>query len=69
MKQISVFFSALIIIILGISNAWALPNCPSSGYFHNCFGTYIGTMEINTRGMAKMDKTDGQGTYTWTNGE
>ena len=22
------------------SQSWALPDCPSSGYFHNCFGQY-----------------------------
>ena len=68
MKQISVFFSAVIIIILGISNAWALPNCPSSGYFHNCFGTYIWADGDKYVGEFKNGKKDGQGTYTWTNG-
>ena len=68
MKQISVFFSAVIIIILGISNAWALPNCPSTGYFHNCFGTYIWADGDKYIGEFKNGKKDGQGTYTWTNG-
>ena len=69
MKQISVFFSALIIIILGISNAWALPNCPSSGYFHNCFGTYTWANGNKYVGEWQNNKRNGQGTYTWANGD
>ena len=69
MKQISVIFSALVIIILGISNAWALPNCPSSGYFHNCFGTYTWESGNKYVGEWQNNKRNGQGTYTWANGD
>ena len=69
MKQISIFFSALIIFVLGISNAWALPNCPSSGYFHNCFGTYTWDDGAKYVGEWQNDKSHGQGTHTWANGD
>ena len=65
MKHISVFFSAIVIIILGISNASALPNCPSSGYFHNCFGLFKYDNGDKYVGEWQNDKSHGQGTYTW----
>ena len=45
-----------------------LRDCPSSGYFHNCFGTY--TFESGNKyvGEWKDGKQDGQGTYTYTDG-
>jgi hypothetical protein len=56
------------------SQSWALPDCPSSGYFDNCFGTY--TMGPNSAfagdkyvGEWKDDKIHGQGTYTYANGD
>ncbi|MDC0604601.1 trypsin-like peptidase domain-containing protein [Amylibacter sp.] len=69
MKHISVFFSALIILILGISNAWALPNCPSSGDFHNCFGTYTWANGNKYIGEWQNNKRNGQGINTWADGE
>jgi hypothetical protein len=69
MKQIYIFFSALIILVLDISNAWALPNCPSSGYFHNCFGTYTWDDGAKYVGEWQNNKSHGQGTYTWADGE
>jgi len=69
MKHISVFFSALIILILGISNAWALPNCPSSGDFHNCFGTYTWANGNKYVGEWQNNKRNGQGINTWADGE
>ena len=47
-----------------------LPPCPSSGYFHNCFGTYTwdDTGEIYA-GEWKDDKRHGQGTFIWADGE
>jgi len=69
MKHFFVFFSALIILILGISNAWALPNCPSSGDFHNCFGTYTWSNGNKYVGEWQNNKRNGQGINTWADGE
>ncbi len=46
------------------SISWALPECPSSGYFHNCFGTYIWDNGDKYVGEWKNDKKHGQGTFT-----
>ena len=46
-----------------------LPSCPSSGYFHNCFGTYTWDDGAKYIGEWQNDKTHGQGTQTWVSGE
>ena len=46
-----------------------LPPCPSSGYFHNCFGTYTYADGRKYVGEFKDDKFFGQGTYTYANGD
>jgi len=69
MKQISIFFSALIIFVLGISNAWALPNCSSTGNFLNCFGTYTWDDGAKYVGEWQNNQSHGQGTQTWANGD
>ena len=46
-----------------------LPNCPSSGYFHNCFGTYTWENGNKYVGEWQNDKRNGQGNNTWANGE
>jgi hypothetical protein len=46
-----------------------LPNCPSSGYFHNCYGTYEWPSGDKYIGKWQNDKKHGQGTYTFSNGE
>ncbi len=52
------------------SQSWALPNCPSSGYFHNCFGTYTWAKSGNKYvGEFKNGTRHGQGTLTYTDGE
>ena len=45
-----------------------LPACPSSGYFHNCFGTFTQSNGDKYVGEVKDDKRNGQGTYTFANG-
>ncbi|MDB4046453.1 trypsin-like peptidase domain-containing protein, partial [Amylibacter sp.] len=45
-----------------------LPSCPSSGYFHNCFGTHTWDDGGKYIGEWQNDKTHGQGTYTWASG-
>ena len=46
-----------------------LPPCPSSGYFHNCFGTYSWYDGDKYVGEWKDDKKNGQGTYTSAGGD
>ena len=65
MKQLTTLISALFFLTLGVSNAWALPACPSSGYFHNCYGTYDWDNGDEYLGDWQNDKRHGQGTYTY----
>ena len=46
-----------------------LPACPSSGYFHNCFGTYTYFNQGKYVGEFKDDKRNGEGTFTYASGE
>jgi hypothetical protein len=50
---------------VGIVIASDLPDCPSSGYFHNCFGTY--TYEDGSKYVGEWmhDERHGQGTLTY----
>ena len=50
------------------SQSWALPNCPSSGYFHNCFGTYTWDDGDKYVGEWKDNKKNGQGTLFHSSG-
>ena len=68
MKHISVFFSAIVIIILGISNASALPSCHLLGFLHNCIGTFTYTDGNKYVGEWQNSQANGQGTYTWADG-
>jgi len=45
-----------------------LPSCPSSGVFHNCFGTYTFEGGQKYIGEWKDDKTNGQGIRTYPSG-
>jgi hypothetical protein len=45
-----------------------LPACPSSGYFHNCFGTTTFPSGNKHVGEYKDDQRNGQGTFTYANG-
>ncbi|MFL2813150.1 MAG: hypothetical protein ACJ0BU_00115 [Candidatus Puniceispirillales bacterium] len=47
------------------SQSRALPDCPSSGYKHNCFGTYTYSNGDKYVGEWKDDKRNGQGTYIY----
>ena len=53
---------------VGIVIASDLRDCPSSGYFHNCFGTYTWADGEQYVGEWKDDKANGQGAYTFANG-
>ena len=46
-----------------------LPACPSSGYFHNCFGTWTFENGQKYVGEFKHNKRHGQGTFTKVNGD
>ena len=46
-----------------------LSDCPSSGYFNNCFGTYTWADGEQYVGEWKYNKRTGQGTYTYAGGE
>jgi len=65
MKQLTTLISAFFFLVIGVSNVWALPACPSSGYFHNCYGTYVWDDGDKYVGEYKDNKRNGQGTYTW----
>ena len=47
----------------------ALPPCPSSGVFHNCFGAFTFDDGDKYVGEWKEDQMHGHGIYTWANGE
>jgi hypothetical protein len=60
-----------IAFVLMVGSAYAqskLPACPSSGYFHNCFGTHTLASGSKYVGEYKDGKPDGQGTATLANG-
>ena len=71
MKNLSLKICLVIAVLLArLVGAIAsdLPPCPSSGYFHNCFGTYTFANGDKYVGEHKDNKADGQGTYTFANG-
>ena len=45
-----------------------LPPCPSSGVFHNCFGTWTSEDGDKYVGEFKDGNRHGQGTHTYTDG-
>jgi TonB family protein len=47
----------------------ALPPCPTSGYFDNCFGTQTFASGNKYVGEIKDGKFHGQGTFTYANGD
>ena len=61
-----------LLIVLMIGSAYAqsnLPACPSSGYFHNCYGAYTAVNGDKYVGEYKDGKRNGQGTSTTANGD
>ena len=67
MKRLTTLISALFFLLIGISHAWALPACPSSGYFHNCYGIYDFDNGDKYVGEWQNGKRD-QGTFTFADG-
>ena len=61
----------ILLCLLGWGSSYAqsnLPPCPTSGYFHNCFGTSTYANGAKYVGEYKDDKRNGQGTYTFPDG-
>ena len=57
--------------LLGWGNVYAqsnLPRCPTSGYFHNCFGTFTDVNGSKYVGEWKNDNFNGKGTETLADG-
>ena len=59
----------LLASLLVVGNVYALPPCPSSGVFHNCFGTLTWGSGEKYVGEWQDGKMHGQGTYTWDGGK
>ena len=65
-------FLLRLLFVLMMGSAYAqsnLPACPSSGYFHNCFGTNTFANGNKYVGEFKDGKQNGQGTYTFASGD
>ena len=58
---------ALLMVGVGAFGQSKLPACPSSGYFHNCFGTAVNNSKKYV-GEFQDGKRNGQGTYTDSTG-
>ena len=58
-----------LLILFYAGNAAALPDCPSSGYFDNCYGAYEWDNGDNYIGEWRDDKVNGQGAYYYANGD
>ena len=63
------FAIATLFATFGVGLASDLPPCPSSGYFHNCFGTYSWDDGDKYTGEWRDDEKNGQGTYTYASGD
>ena len=60
----------LIVLMMGSAYSQSnLPACPTSGYFHNCFGKYTDPNGDQYVGEWKDGKQNGQGSYTFPNGQ
>jgi len=65
-------FAVLIFLTMGMSNAWALPNCDDSkdaSTWSNCVGILLEPIGDKYVGEYKDGKQHGQGTYTWVSGD
>ena len=58
---------SLVALVFSASVGFSLPACPSTGYFHNCFGTYTFASGNKYVGEYRDGKYHGQGTYTYAN--
>ena len=58
-----------LLILFYVGDAAALPDCPSSGYFDNCYGSWAFDNGDKYIGEWKDDKKNGQGTYSYVDGD
>ena len=65
MNRILILLAGLLVV----GNAYALPPCPTSGVFHNCFAAYTFDDGDKYVGEWKENQMHGLGTYTWANGD
>ena len=66
MKKLTALISALFFLVMGLSHAWALPNCTgswSTSNWKNCFGTYNWVSGDKSVGEYRDGNRSGQGTY------
>jgi len=63
MNRLLIILSFLISFIFLASYSWALPPCPSSGYFHNCYGSNTFSSGSVYVGEYQNNKRNGQGTF------
>ena len=72
MKKIVSLFSFLFFLTLGVSHAWALPDCVGSWSitnWTNCIGTYTWENGDKYVGEFRYDDRTGFGTYNFSNGD
>ena len=68
MKYTSIKICLVIVALFGgVAAASDLPDCPTEGWKHNCFGTLTtnNSMNITYKGEWKDNQWNGQGTTTW----
>ncbi|WP_435141533.1 trypsin-like peptidase domain-containing protein [Pseudopelagicola sp. nBUS_19] len=56
-------------LLFSVTASAALPECPTSGIFHNCFGSWTHESGYKYVGEWKNDLQDGHGTATWPSGD
>jgi hypothetical protein len=71
MKQLTYLISTLFFLTVGVTQVWALPDCPSyqSIYWSNCVGTHTYEGGSTYVGEWNGNKMHGQGTFTFATGE
>ena len=69
MKRLAVSFCLILLVFLGVvGKSFALPSCPSSGVFHNCFGTATYADGRKYVGECKNNRPSGLGIRTYADG-
>ena len=69
MNKLLFTLSFLISITCLTWQSWALPACPSSPPFNNCYGSHTFSTGNTYEGEWQNNKIHGQGIFTFTNGE
>ena len=69
MRKLTTSLCLTLLVFLGVvGKSFALPQCPSSGVFHNCFGARTFEDGSTYVGEFRDGKLHGQGTYTFPSG-